>query len=142
MVYLHLILSNLYPMWHESYCMVADPINHLFRLSDTRFFRPAPDGTKSSVPVFGKGLLDLLDDVFWMLPFSSSRSFRQLSGRLNVFRQKTALLRTCGTLAFMLSRLNIASRMQGLILNCYGSKDSSERAVGQQRQALPFPLRK
>ncbi len=58
--------------------MVVDPINHLFRLSDTRFFRPAPDGTTSSVPVFGKGLLDLLDDVFWMLPFSSVRQAKRV----------------------------------------------------------------
>ena len=24
-------------------------------------------------PVFGKGMLDTLDDVFWMLPFSSKK---------------------------------------------------------------------
>ncbi len=77
--FLHLVLSNLYTMWYESYCMIVDPMNHLFWLSDTRFFRLEPDGTKSLVFVFGMGLLDLLDDVFWMLS-SSFSSARQAKG--------------------------------------------------------------
>jgi hypothetical protein len=65
-------------MWHESFCMVVDPIIHLFKQSDTRFFRPEQDGTTSSVFVFGKGFLDLLDDVFWMLPFSSVQQSKRV----------------------------------------------------------------
>ena len=30
------------------------------------------------VPVFGKGLLDLLDEVFWMLPFSGARQAKRV----------------------------------------------------------------
>jgi hypothetical protein len=33
----------------------------------------AEDGSISSAYVFGKGLLDTIDHVFWMLPFSSIR---------------------------------------------------------------------
>jgi hypothetical protein len=55
----------------------------------------------SSVPVFGKGLLNLLDEVFWMLPFSSARQsvlVRQdniteevLNTRLKVIRDEHSL---------------------------------------------------
>jgi hypothetical protein len=35
------------------------------------FCRPGRDGATASVFVFVKGFLDLIDDVFWMLLFSS-----------------------------------------------------------------------
>jgi hypothetical protein len=37
-------------------------------------YRPAAggEGDTSSLAVFGKGMLDLIDEVFWMLPFSSA----------------------------------------------------------------------
>jgi hypothetical protein len=34
--------------------------------------------------VFGKGLLDLLDDVFWMLPFSSVRQAKRIRTENNI----------------------------------------------------------
>ena len=39
--------------------------------SQTLFCRPGRDGATASVFVFGKGFLNLIDDVFWILPFSS-----------------------------------------------------------------------
>ena len=42
------------------------------------FFRPGKDGSTSSVFVFGKGFLDLIDDVFWMLPFSSDMQSKRV----------------------------------------------------------------
>ena len=36
-----------------------------------RLFRRKEDGTTTQAHVFGKGILDLIDDVFWHLPFSS-----------------------------------------------------------------------
>ncbi len=43
----------------------------------TRYILPASIASviaaSSLVPVFGRGLLDLFDEVFWMLPFSSAR---------------------------------------------------------------------
>ena len=41
--------------------------NHLF------FFSHLPDGSTAVKKVFGNGFLDVLDDAFWMLPFSSVR---------------------------------------------------------------------
>ena len=39
-----------------------------------RLFRLKEDGTTTlEAHVFGKGILDLIDDVFWHLPFSSVR---------------------------------------------------------------------
>ncbi len=52
--------------------IVVEPI-YDFNYSHTCFFRPAKDGTTASVFIFGKGFLDFIDDVFWMLPFSSVR---------------------------------------------------------------------
>ena len=38
------------------------------------FFRRKPGGGGTvKLPVFGNGFLDTIDDVFWMLPFSSVR---------------------------------------------------------------------
>ncbi len=37
------------------------------------FFSCKPDGSTAVQHVFGKGFLDTIDDVFWMLPFSSVR---------------------------------------------------------------------
>ncbi len=44
-------------------------------------YRPAAAaaGDMSSIPVFGKkGMLDLIDEVFWMLPFSSVRQAKRV----------------------------------------------------------------
>ena len=41
--------------------------NHLF------FFSHLPDGSTAVKKFFGNGFLDVLDDAFWMLPFSSVR---------------------------------------------------------------------
>ena len=37
------------------------------------FFSHLPDGSTAVKKVFGNGFLDVLDDAFWMLPFSSVR---------------------------------------------------------------------
>ena len=42
------------------------------------FCRPGRDGATASVFVFGKGFLDLIDDVFWMLPFSSDMQAKRV----------------------------------------------------------------
>ncbi len=39
--------------------------------SQTLFCRPGRNGATAFDVVFGKGFLDLLDNVLWMLPFSS-----------------------------------------------------------------------
>ena len=36
-------------------------------------YRYTHEGGKKTNQVFGRGLLDTLDDVFWMLPFSSKK---------------------------------------------------------------------
>ncbi len=54
------------------------PVNDFTRKnSDTFFCRSGRDGAASSVFVFGKGFLDLLDDVCWMLPFNSDRQAKR-----------------------------------------------------------------
>ena len=48
-------------------------------------------GTTKKMHVFGKGMLDTLDDVFWMLPFSSKKQaeiIRQENNMLNDFWEK------------------------------------------------------
>jgi hypothetical protein len=47
---------------------IAPLRSHLFSLL---LFRPKTDGSTTEAHVFGKGILDLIDDVFWHLPFSS-----------------------------------------------------------------------
>ena len=42
------------------------------------FCRPGRDGATASVFVFGKGFLKLLDDVFWMLSFSSDMQAKRV----------------------------------------------------------------
>ena len=37
------------------------------------FFSHRPDGSTAVKKVFGNGFLDVFDDAFWMLPFSSVR---------------------------------------------------------------------
>jgi hypothetical protein len=37
------------------------------------FFRVSPHSQAKTVRVFGRGLLDSLDDDFWILPFSSKK---------------------------------------------------------------------
>ncbi len=46
------------------------------------FGRTMNGGTTKKMHVFGKGMLDTLDDVFWMLPFSSKKqaSLEMISG--------------------------------------------------------------
>ena len=48
-------------------------------------------GTTKKMHVFGKGMLDTLDDVFWMLPFSSKKQaeiIRQENNMLNELWEK------------------------------------------------------
>jgi hypothetical protein len=47
-------------------------------------FRPKEDETTASCPVFGKGFLDLIDDVFWNLPFSGIRQSKRVRQQFNV----------------------------------------------------------
>jgi hypothetical protein len=42
------------------------------------FFRRKPDGGTVVRHVFGRGFLDTIDDVFWMLPFSSVRQAQRV----------------------------------------------------------------
>ena len=42
------------------------------------------DGTTSTVFVFGKGMLDLFDYVFWMLPFNSDRQAKRVRTDNNI----------------------------------------------------------
>ena len=44
----------------------------------------AAGGGTSTVPVFGKGMLDLIDEVFWMLPFSSARQAKRVRQENNI----------------------------------------------------------
>ena len=67
----------------ESYYTVAAPI-YAFKYSDTCFSRPVMDGTTSTVFVFGKGMLDLIDYVFWMLPFNSDRQAKRVRTDNNI----------------------------------------------------------
>ena len=42
-------------------------------MSNCLFSRFMPSGAKKTIHVFGHGLLDTLDDAFFMLPFSSRK---------------------------------------------------------------------
>ena len=48
-------------------------------------YRYTHEGGKKTIQVFGRGLLDTLDDVFWMLPFSSKK-------QANIIRQENGIL--------------------------------------------------
>ena len=50
----------------------------------SRLVRPKDDGTTTPSPVFGKGILDLLDDVLWNLPFSSVRQAKRVRQDFNI----------------------------------------------------------
>ena len=56
--------------------MTRKPLSDLFQ---SFLCSPAAaGGGTSTVPVFGRGLLDLIDEVFWMLPFSSARQAKRV----------------------------------------------------------------
>jgi hypothetical protein len=63
----------------------------------SRLVRPKDDGTTTPSPVFGKGILDLLDDVLWNLPFSSVRQAKRVRQDFNiiedVWNTRRALIR-------------------------------------------------
>ncbi len=48
-------------------------------------FLYTPEGGKKTIQVFGRGLLDTLDDAFWMLPFSGKK-------QANIIRQENGIL--------------------------------------------------
>ncbi len=48
-------------------------------------YRYTPEGGKKTIQVFGRGLLDTLDDAFWMLPFSSKK-------QANTIQQENGIL--------------------------------------------------
>ena len=66
--------------------MVLDPIRiqGLSYLLLSCLVRPKADGTTTPSPVFGKGILDLIDDVFWHLPFSSVRQAKRVRQDFNI----------------------------------------------------------
>jgi hypothetical protein len=105
---------------------------YLFNNYHTCFFRPGKDGTTSSVFVFGKGFLDRIDDLFWMLPFSSDMQ----AARPNVFVKKTASPKTCGMLAALPSGLIIVFQLQGASSSHLGRNGSKACAVQHLRQVL------
>ena len=49
-----------------------------------RLFRRKEDGTTTQAHVFGKGILDLIDDVFWHLPFSSKNQAKRVRQDNNI----------------------------------------------------------
>jgi hypothetical protein len=48
-------------------------------------YRYTPAGGEKIIQVFGRGLLDTLNDVFWMLPFSIKK-------QANIIRQENGIL--------------------------------------------------
>ena len=66
--------------------MVLEPIriHGLSNLFLSWLFRPNSEGVTVSCHIFGKGILDLIDDVFWNLPFSGARQAKRIRGEFNI----------------------------------------------------------
>ena len=53
-------------------------------MSKLSFSRITPEGEKKTLAVFGRGLLDTLDDAFWMLPFSSKKQAHLIRQEMSI----------------------------------------------------------